>query len=132
MKHILRVLVPLIFAVALQAQQDAPGAGNDKTVKTDEKVFVSKEIIVKDKKEQPGVVSVITDKEVKNSSKTDLINVINQNVPSFYTGNNRVMGFGVSSSGAAVMSIRGVGKSGWGPPPASRSLSTGSTPPHRS
>jgi iron complex outermembrane receptor protein len=115
MKHILRALVPLIFAVALQAQQDAPGAGNDKTVKTDEKVFVSKEIIVKDKKEQPGVVSVITDKEVKNSSKTDLINVINQNVPSFYTGNNRVMGFGVSSSGAAVMSIRGVGKSGWGP-----------------
>ena len=50
MKHILRALVPLIFAVALQAQQDAPGAGNDKTVKTDEKVFVSKEIIVKDKK----------------------------------------------------------------------------------
>lgn len=115
MKHILRALIPLIFAVALQAQQDAPGAGSDETVKADEKVFVSKEIIVKDKKEQPGVVSVITDKEVKNSSKTDLINVINQNVPSFYTGNNRVMGFGVSSSGAAVMSIRGVGKSGWGP-----------------
>ncbi len=115
MKHILRALVPLIFAVALQAQQDTPGAGNDETGKADEKVFVSKEIIVKDKKEQPGVVSVITDKEVKNSTKTDLINVINQNVPSFYTGNNRVMGFGVSSSGAAVMSIRGVGKSGWGP-----------------
>jgi outer membrane receptor for ferrienterochelin and colicin len=100
MKHILRALVPLIFAVALQAQQDTPGAGNDETGKADEKVFVSKEIIVKDKKEQPGVVSVITDKEVKNSTKTDLINVINQ-TPSFYNGNNRVMGFGVSSSGAA-------------------------------
>ncbi len=34
------------------------------------------------------MVSIITDKEVKNSTKTDLINVINQNVPSFYTGNN--------------------------------------------
>ena len=96
MKHILRALIPLIFSVALQAQQDTPGAGSDETVKADEKVFVSKEIIVKDKKEQPRVVSLITDKEVKNSSKTDLINVINKNVASCYTGNKRVMGLGVS------------------------------------
>ncbi|HPV97431.1 MAG TPA: hypothetical protein PLZ78_06350, partial [Spirochaetota bacterium] len=95
MKHLLRAFVPLVFAVALQAQEEAPGAGSDETGRPEEKVFISKEIIVKDKKEQAGVVSIITDKEVKNSTKTDLINVINQNVPSFYTGNNRVMGFGV-------------------------------------
>ena len=115
MKHLLRALVPLVFAAALQAQEEAPGAGSDETGRPEEKVFISKEIIVKDKKEQAGVVSIITDKEVKNSTKTDLINVINQNVPSFYTGNNRVMGFGVSASGSAVISIRGIGKSGWGP-----------------
>jgi len=115
MKHLLRALVPLVFAAALQAQEEAPGAGSDETGRPEEKVFISKEIIVKDKKEQAGVVSIITDKEVKNSTKTDLINVINQNVPSFYTGNNRVMGFGVASSGSAVISIRGVGKSDWGP-----------------
>lgn len=79
------------------------------------KVFVSKEIIVKDKREQPGVTTILTDKDVKKSTKTDLVNVINNTIPSFYTGNNRVMGFGVSNSGAAVMSIRGIGKSGWGP-----------------
>ncbi|OPZ38279.1 MAG: Colicin I receptor precursor [Spirochaetes bacterium ADurb.BinA120] len=115
MKHLLRALVPLFFAAALHAQEEAPGAGSDETGRPEEKVFISKEIIVKDKKEQAGVVSIITDKEVKNSTKTDLINVINQNVPSFYTGNNRVMGFGVSASGSAVISIRGIGKSGWGP-----------------
>ncbi|HSV95687.1 MAG TPA: TonB-dependent receptor [Spirochaetota bacterium] len=115
MKYTRLAVIMLFIATALHAQKATP-EGATETTKTDEdKVFMSKEIIVKDKKEQPGVVSIITDKEVKNSTKTNLVNVISQNVPSFYTGNNRVMGFGVSSSGAAVMSIRGVGKSGWGP-----------------
>ncbi len=115
MNYIRLAVIMLFIATALHAQEATPEGEAEKAKIDEGKVFVSKEIIVKDKKEQPGVVSIISDKEVKNSTKTDLINVINQNVPSFYTGNNRVMGFGVASSGAAVMSIRGVGKSGWGP-----------------
>ncbi len=77
--------------------------------------FPSKEIIVKDNREQPGTVSVISEKQVKNSTATNLVDVINEHVPSFYSGNNRVMGFGVASSGSAKMSVRGMGVSGWGP-----------------
>ncbi len=98
---------------ALTDKQTGVNAGERKDVK--EMASRSKELIVRGKKDQPGVVTVIDDKTVKNSSKTDLVNVIKENVPSFYSGNNRVMGFGVSSSGAAQMSIRGVGQSGWGP-----------------
>jgi outer membrane cobalamin receptor len=75
----------------------------------------SKEIIVKDSREHTGTASIITEKEVKNSPATNLVDVINERVPSFYTGSNRVMGFGVSSSGSAKMSIRGMGVAGWGP-----------------
>lgn len=110
-----RMILTMLFIATSLLAQDAAEVKNDSDLPKKQKSFESKEIIVKDKKYQAGVVSVITDTEVKNSTKTDLINVINQNVPSFYTGNNRVMGFGVASSGSAVMSIRGIGKSGWGP-----------------
>ncbi len=114
MKTFRNALILSLFPIMIFAQEPA-GTGSGQPGTGEEQVFQSKEIIVRDKKEQAGVVSIISEKEVKNSTKTDLINVISQQVPSFSTGNNRVMGFGVSSSGAAVMSIRGVGKSGWGP-----------------
>jgi outer membrane receptor protein involved in Fe transport len=80
-----------------------------------DKVYKFKEIIVKEKKEQPGTTTILTDKEVKDSTKTDLIGVINENVPSFYTGSRGIMGYGVSRSGSSRMTIRGMGLSSWGP-----------------
>ncbi|MFH0977400.1 MAG: TonB-dependent receptor [Spirochaetota bacterium] len=104
----------IFLSVSLYAQDLTQTDKNSENAES-EKNFESREIIVKGKKDQPDNTAIITEKDVKNSTKTDLINVINQNVPSFYTPNNRVMGFGVSSSGAAQMSVRGIGQSGWGP-----------------
>ncbi len=78
-------------------------------------VYTLGEILVKDTAEKPGVTSVVKKEDVEKSSKNDLVNVISENVPSFYTANNRIMGFGVADSGAATMSIRGIGVSGWSP-----------------
>ncbi len=105
----------LLISVTLFAQTAEDSSLTDEQKLVKERAAKSKEIIIKGKKDQPGVVTIIDEKTVKDSSKTDLINVIKENVPSFYTGNNRVMGFGVASGGSAAMSIRGIGKSGWGP-----------------
>lgn len=77
--------------------------------------FTYKEIVVKEKREQANTVSIITDEEVEKSTKSDLIGVINENVPSFYTGNRGVLGYGVAASQSARMTIRGMGLSSWGP-----------------
>jgi len=98
------------------AQSDKVSNSNNETKKNNvDKTYTLGEIIVRDKKIKPGVISVIKDEDVKNSTKTDAINLISEKVPSFHTGNNRVMGFGVAGSGAATMSIRGIGVSAWSP-----------------
>jgi iron complex outermembrane receptor protein len=91
---------------------EQPGA--DSAASSD-KVFQYREIVVKEKKEQPGTVAILSDEEVKRSTKNDLLGVISENVASFHTGTNRVMGYGISSSNPAKMSIRGMGVSTWGP-----------------
>jgi len=102
------LLVPAIFVQAEERPASTGGAG-------DEKLYQYREIVVKEKKEQPGTVAILTDVEVKRSTKSDLIGVISENVASFHTGTNRVMGYGISSSNPAKMSIRGMGISTWGP-----------------
>ena len=120
------IILFLLMAVhvPLFSQESGPVLEQDKSAETitekhkkdnkKDQVFTAGEILVKDKKIKPGVTTTISGEEVEKSSKTDLINVINEKVPSFYTGNNRVMGFGVANSSAASMSIRGIGVSGWG------------------
>ncbi|MBN1531590.1 MAG: TonB-dependent receptor [Spirochaetes bacterium] len=105
----------MAFSVAFAQEETAKVNEGQKEEQRGKEAFSSKEIIVKDSREQTGVASIITEKEVKNSPATNLVDVINERVPSFYTGNNRVMGYGVASSGSAKMSVRGMGISGWGP-----------------
>ena len=112
MKRLKSILYALIFAIII-AHPAFTQEGEDK--EDAEKVYKFKEIIVKEKKEQPGKTTILTDKEVQDSTKTDLIGVINENVPSFYTGSRGVMGYGVSRSGSSRMTIRGMGLSSWGP-----------------
>jgi len=73
------------------------------------------DVIVSDTVLYPGAYYSISGSTVKDSVNTDLISVIKSQVPSLYTGSNRVMGYGVARSGAATISIRGIGRSGWGP-----------------
>lgn len=73
------------------------------------------DVIVTDTQLYPGSYQSIKSDKVKDSTSTDLISVIKSQVPSFYSPSNRAMGYGVARSGAATMSIRGIGKSGWGP-----------------
>ncbi len=115
MKLIIVFLCILSFSANAYAQ-DSENPSDSETEKTETvKTFEKKELIIKGKRDTAGKTAVITEKDVENSTRTDLINVINDNVPSFYTPNNRVMGFGVSSGGSAQMSVRGTGISGWGP-----------------
>lgn len=81
----------------------------------DEDATVLSDIIVSDTQLYPGSYQTIKPEKVKESGFTDLVSVIKNEVPSFFSPSNRTMGYGVSRSGAAAMSIRGIGKSGWGP-----------------
>ena len=83
--------------------------------KGDHEIYTLGEVLVQDSEVRPGVVSKLGKKELEKSPKGDLINTVSEAVPSFHTGNNRVMGFGVAGSGAAAMSIRGIGVSAWSP-----------------
>lgn len=80
-----------------------------------ENVIQLDDVIVSDTVLYPGAYYSISGSTVKDSVNTDLISVIKSQVPSLYTGSNRVMGYGVARSGAATISIRGIGRSGWGP-----------------
>ncbi|HPI23802.1 MAG TPA: hypothetical protein PLE73_11425, partial [Spirochaetota bacterium] len=71
-----------VTALPLYAQTDTTGTPADKK---DQSAFSGTEIVVTEKKIHPGVVSVIKGEEVKKSTATDLINLINEKVPSFYT-----------------------------------------------
>ncbi len=73
------------------------------------------DVIVSDSLLYPGTYKSIAGDAVKNNAETDLLSVIKSNVPSVYVPSNRVMGYGVARSGSAFLSVRGIGKSGWGP-----------------
>jgi len=109
-KKIVVILLMAVTALPLYAQTDTTGTPADKK---DQSAFSGAEIVVTEKKIHPGVVSVIKGEEVKKSTATDLINLINEKVPSFYTPERGVMGFGVASNGAGRMTIRGMGLSSW-------------------
>lgn len=80
----------------------------------EEEAIKLEDVIVSDSLMYPGAYTSIGEEAVKHSANTDLISVIKLQVPSFYVPSNRVMGYGVARSGAATMSIRGIGRSGWG------------------
>ena len=128
MKHLGRIfyiLTIVTFSSTFVYSQQAEDTLKEtkKTVETEKKASEEKttrvyslgEMLVRDKAKKPGTVSIINEQAVKDSTKTDAINLVSDNVASFYTGNNRVMGFGVAASGAATMSIRGIGASAWSP-----------------
>lgn len=80
-----------------------------------EEVIQLQDVIVSDTQLYPGVYQSIKGDAIKKNAETDLLSVIKSNIPSFYVPSNRVMGYGVARSGSATLSIRGIGKSGWGP-----------------
>lgn len=100
MKKIIMLVVLLFVSIPLFAEEEA-------TVLSD--------IIVTEMQLYPGSYQAIKSEKIKESGATDLVSVIKNAVPSFYSPSNRPMGYGVARSGAATMSIRGIGKSGWGP-----------------
>jgi outer membrane cobalamin receptor len=112
MKRLKTLLYALFISIMIVHPAFAQEGEDERDVDT---VYRFKEIIVKKKKEQPGKTTILTDKDVQESTKTDLIGVINENVPSFYTGSRGIMGYGVAQSGSALMTIRGMGLSSWGP-----------------
>lgn len=106
MHKLIRFLLIILFCfpVMVMAQEQE----KDETIQLEE-------VIVSDTLLYPGTYYSVTSEKIKDSGSTDLITVIKNQVPSLYTGSNRVMGYGVARSGSASISIRGIGKSGWGP-----------------
>ena len=115
MKRFMLFLFMFSLIVSINTVVSGQDTEEDAEKSSEPAVYTLGEILVKDTAEKPGVTSIVEKEDVDKSSKNDLINVISENVPSFYTANNRIMGFGVASSGAATMSIRGIGVSGWSP-----------------
>jgi len=111
----MRILKLFIISCIITGMSISPSFSQEKSDEEKKAEYTYREIVVKEKREQANTVSIITDEEVKKSTKTDLIGVVNENVPSFYTGNRGVMGYGVASSQSAKMTIRGMGLSSWGP-----------------
>lgn len=106
-KCVLLILI-YIFSLSLLYAQEKSSEGS-------EPVYNLGEVIVTDEYKSRGQSSEIKADELEKSTSTDLINLVKEKVPSFYTSNNRLMGFGVADSGSAQMSIRGIGNSGWSP-----------------
>ncbi len=75
--------------------------------------FRKREQLILQKDTYPGTAVIITGEDVAVSTKTDLIGIINQRIPSFYCPSRGVMGYGVGPNGAAKMTIRGVGLASW-------------------
>ncbi len=97
-----------IIALLLISLLSLPALADDDTM-------VLSDIIITDTQLYPGAYQTIKTEKIKESGATDLVSVIKNAVPSFYSPSNRPMGYGVARSGSATMSIRGIGKSGWGP-----------------
>ncbi len=109
-------VIIFLMITSLMAQSEPVGDAKEaKDLKEAGDVFKYREIVVKDKKEQSGVVTLLTDEELKRSNKYDLVGLINETVPSFHTGFNRIMGYGIANSNPGKMSLRGMGISSWGP-----------------
>ncbi len=104
MKYVVVVFLTIFIAFSLFAQDQEK-----------EDVVQLQDVIVSDTLLYPGAYQSITGDSVKKSPQTDLLSVIKNNVPSLYIPSNRVMGYGVARSGSATLTIRGIGKSGWGP-----------------
>lgn len=106
-KCVLLILI-YIFSLSLLYAREKSSEGS-------EPVYNLGEVLVTDEYKSRGQSSEIKADELEKSTSTDLINLVKEKVPSFYTSNNRLMGFGVADSGSAQMSIRGIGNSGWSP-----------------
>ncbi|MEW6526814.1 MAG: TonB-dependent receptor [Spirochaetota bacterium] len=103
MRHLRLLTIALLIAIPVFAQE------------TNDEVVQLQDVIISDTLLYPGAYQSITGDNLKNNPETDLMSIVKSNIPSFYVPSNRVMGYGVARSGAATMSIRGIGKSGWGP-----------------
>ncbi|MCL1865447.1 MAG: TonB-dependent receptor [Spirochaetes bacterium] len=111
----MKPLLKAFFTITLCFVTSFAFSQEEQDDKEDAKNLRSGSIIVTGKKTETGTVSVIDGSAVKETTKTDAINLISEKVPSFHNGNNRIMGFGLSASGAAAMTIRGAGLSVAGP-----------------
>lgn len=102
----LSLIISLFSSQLLFADENKAGS---------EPVYNLGEVLVTDEYKSRGKSTEIRGDDLEKSAKTDLINLVKEKTPSFYTSNNRLMGFGVAESGSAQMSIRGIGNSGWSP-----------------
>jgi outer membrane cobalamin receptor len=112
---ILFVSILILSVSLLQAQPDTEDDEKKKKKDTPVHLEEAAPVIIRAKKERNESVTVLKEDDIQKSTKNDLVGVISQNVPSFHTGSNRVMGYGIASSNPAKMSIRGIGVSTWGP-----------------
>ncbi len=115
MKQCFAMIVALSICIVASGAVRAFAQDETQQSTADNSVYRYREIVVQEKKEQAGSVSILTEKEINRSNRNDLIGVIGEYVPSFHSGDNRVMGYGLASSNPAKSSIRGMGVSSWGP-----------------
>ncbi len=76
-----------------------------------EEVVVTGTTIKVNKKNIPMAVTVVSSKQIQESTETALLHVLNGRVPGLFVTERGIMGFGISNGAAGQISIRGIGGS---------------------
>ncbi|MDR1673064.1 MAG: TonB-dependent receptor [Bacteroidales bacterium] len=92
----------LATAVNLSAQEDSVSRSIDEVVITATRTQARRNNV-------PMTVSVVNREEIEESSESALLPVLSGRVPGMFVTERSIMGFGVGSSGAGSISLRGVG-----------------------
>lgn len=94
------------LAVSLQAKEDWKKV--DSTYQINEVVVTANKTEVA-RNNVPLSISVVSRKQIEESSESALLPVLSQRVPGLFVSQRGVTGFGVSEGAAGVINIRGVG-----------------------
>lgn len=101
----------MIFMFGLIAQKAEPNVAIGDTVVKIPEVVVTANRTQVNRNDVPLSVSVVTRKEIEQSSESALLPVLSQRVPGLFVTQKGITGFGVSSGSAGTVNIRGVGQS---------------------
>ncbi|MDR3267844.1 MAG: TonB-dependent receptor [Tannerella sp.] len=97
------------FAAGLSAQEDTFSNQKDTLSYSISEVVVTATRAQTNRNNVPVTISVINREEIEESSESALLPVLSERVPGMFVTRRSITGFGVGSSGAGTISLRGAG-----------------------
>lgn len=115
MRKLTAVIMSVVIAGNLYSQEtdaDRNVLKKDSTANILSEIVVTGSNLAVGKNLIPYTVSVVGEKELKESGSNQLLTAISGQVPSLFVTERALMGFGVSNGGSGGIKIRGVGDNG--------------------